>query len=55
MRRAAKAARAYKVDLGRKWREARGARGFARFLAFAAAGFAASFVLAPVWRSAGEI
>ena len=29
--------------------------GFARFLAFAAAGFAASFVLAPVWRSRGRI
>jgi hypothetical protein len=29
-----KATRAYKVDLGRKWREASSARGFARFLAF---------------------
>jgi hypothetical protein len=56
MPRAAKAARAYKADLGRKWREASGARGFARFfsLPVATAGFAASFVLAPVWRSRGR-
>lgn len=51
MRRAAKAARAYKADLGRKWREESGARGFARFLALPPRGSLLVSFRLPVWRS----